>query len=522
MKSAYGKLPLTFELNQGQADQSVKFLAHGKGYNLFLTPQEVALNLQPRIDSKSVKSAPKPTAPLKGSLPQFNATKKQKALPAANTFSSLYLRLIDANSQPQVSGVDELSGKTNYFLGNDPKQWHTNVSNFAKVKYANIYPGIDQIYYGNQQQLEYDFVVAPHADPGLIRLNFDGAMRIRLTAQGDIELFTKAGKVVQHKPIIYQTINGVKVEVAGKYILQPLNTVTFAIPAYNKDHELIIDPQLSYSTYLGGAGDDIGNGIAVDADGNTYVTGETLSVGSIPFQSNLGNATCAACRNIFVAKYDPSGATLLYTAYLGGNKTSRGRGIAVDANGNAYITGLTAASDFPTISGSRPLQVSKADILGDVYAETYLGSYTGDAFVAKLNASGSALLYSTYFGGGYYDEAFGIAVDATGNAYVTGQTASFNFPLKAAIQDYKGAYDAFIAKFNADGSDVIYSTCLGSSAQEDGRAIAIDTNGNAYITGTSYVGVFSPFSDTRYVFPTTTGAWSQVVIFMGQMLLFPN
>ena len=327
-KSAFGKLPLTFELNQGQADKQVKFLSPGKGYNLFLTGTEAALSLRKGDGAM-----------------RRNGAKKLSAHSALRTPSSalVKLQLINANPNAEVTGLDELPGKSNYFLGNDPTQWRTNVANYRQVKYAAVYPGIDQIYYGNQQQLEYDFVVAPQADPGVIKLSFDGATKMRLNKQGDLELFTPAGKVVQHRPNIYQTINGVKLTIAGHYVLQNKNQVGFVVGAYNKSQPLIIDPQLSYATFLGGSGQDNPLSIAVDPAGNAYITGITYAT---DFPTTPGAIKTSAYRDrqlAFVTKLNADGTALAYSTYLGSSADnscapdSWGQAITVDAEGNAYL-----------------------------------------------------------------------------------------------------------------------------------------------------------------------------------------
>jgi hypothetical protein len=420
--AGYGQLPLSFEINQGQTDPQVNFLSRGSGYTLSLTSSgEAVLSLQ------------KPVQPA--------------ASAAAGAADVLGMQLVGANPDPQVTGLDELPGKSNYLIGNDPSRWHTNVANYGRVAYAGVYPGINLVYYGQQRQLEYDFQVAAGADPGQIRLAFTGVTGIVVDGQGNLVLHTPGGDVVEHAPVLYQETEGVRQVVAGHYVAQGAGQVGFAVGAYDPSQVLVIDPVLSYSTYLGG--DDEGVGIAVDAAGNAYVTG-----------GGAGGA--------LVAKLNAAGSALVYSTYLGGSGVEQGAGITVDADGNAYVTGYTSSTDFPT---AHPLQ------------PTYGGGT--DAFVAKLNAAGSALLYSTYLGGSDFDWGRDIAVDAAGNAYVSGPTHSTDFPTAHPMQPaYGGGFsDAFVAKLNAAGSALVYSTYLGGSDYDVSGGIAVDAAGNAYVTG---------------------------------------
>jgi hypothetical protein len=391
----YGKLPMAFEPNQGQADRTVRFLARGPGYGLYLTPTEAVLNLHGG-------TATSPTAPA----------------------PSIRLRLAGANPRPEVSGVDLLPGTSNYFLGNDPKRWHSAIPNYAKVRYAAVYPGIDLVYYGRRRQLEYDFVVAPGADPGRIVLDFRGIEKLSLDREGNLVLATAAGDVVWHKPVVYQEVDGLRQPLDGRYRLRGRHRVSFEVAHYDVTRPLVIDPTLIYSTHLGGAARDVGNSIAVDGEGNAYVTGST------------GSNYAAAGQDIFVAKLNPVGNSLVYSTYLGGSTYDEGRGIAVDAAGNAYVTGMTQGG-LSTTPGA--------------YQATHGGG--SDAFVTKLDATGTALIYSTYLGGSGDDVGTGISVDGSGHAFVTGYTMS-GFPTSpGAFQTTYGggSTDAFVSSLNATG-----------------------------------------------------------------------
>jgi hypothetical protein len=479
----YGKLPLSFEANRGQADSRVKFLARGSGYSLFLTGTETVLSFagadafrpgsRAEFRQRSVKE------PQQGS---------RAAAARATPSTVLRMKLFGANPAARVRGLEELPGKSNYFIGNDPAKWRRNVPHYAKVKYERVYPGINLVHYGNQQQLEYDFDVAPGASPGAIRLCFEGAEGMEIDAQGDLVLRTAAGEVREHKPVVYQEIAGARREVGGKFVRRGENEVGFAVAPYDTSTPLVIDPTLSYSTYLGGNDSDEGWGIAVDTGGNAYVTGWTDSANFPTTPGSFQTAIGAVGRrsNAFVTKLNPAGNTLVFSTYLGGGADG-GRGIAVDANGNAYVTGSRASTNFPVSPGA--------------FQDGLRGSL--NAFVTKLNPAGNALVYSTYLGGSTQEVGFAIAVDASRNAYLTGDTFSSDFPttpgsFQAASGDRAGhIWDAFVTKLNPAGNALVYSTYLGGTFADGGRGIAVDADGNAYVTG---------YTDSRD-FPTSLGSF---------------
>jgi hypothetical protein len=413
------------------------------------------------------------------------------------------LRLVGAKRNAAVTGSDELPGKADYFIGNNPKKWRTNVPTYGKVRYHNVYPGVDLDYYGNQGgQLEYDFIVAPGADPNAIALDVGAGLvpargrpqglPLRIDADGDLVIGRQGGEIRFHKPEIYQPAESSSLItrhsslVDGRFVLDARNRVHFALGAYDHTKPLVIDPVLSYSTYLGGSGGDFGSGIAVDSSGSAYVTGGTQSVDfptSNPFQASNNSALGTG----FVAKLNPSGSALVYSTYLGGGGTNAGYAIAVDASGNAYVTGMTSSPDFPTVN---PFQASNNSALG-----------TG--FVAKLNPSGSALVYSTYLGGSVADVGNGIAVDSSGNAHVTGDTLSTDFPVTSgafqttgpgatcnALTNPAACGYAFVTELDPTGSALVFSTFLGgtkynagSAIYNVGSAIAVDSSGFSYVTG---------------------------------------
>jgi hypothetical protein len=501
--TAYGKLPIAFEANRGQTDPRVKFLARGHGYSLFLTPTAAVLSLRTPPDSTPPSvSGPQgqgTTPVVLAKAPFMHSPTLVRSQPQAAS-APLRMELVGANPAARVTGIGELPGKSNYFIGNDPARWHTNVPTYAKVRYEDVYPGVDLVYYGNQRQLEYDFVVAPGADPKAIRMSFGGLARARhssrvesrdaaplqVDADGNLVLRTSGGEVQFHKPIVYQQVGDARQEIAGCYVLRGKHQIGFEVAAYDAGKPLIIDPVLSYSTYLGGNGGDSGNAIAVDSGGNAYITGSTASP-NFPTKNALQPALGGG-NNAFIAKLDPTGSALVYSTYLGGNSGDFGNAIAVDASGNAYVTGETASTNFPT---KNALQSASGGSL--------------DAFVAKLDPTGSTLIYSTYLGGSGGDLGNGIAVDGAGNAYITGSTASPNFPTKNALQPaLGGGSDAFIAKLDPTGSSLVYSTYLGGSSSDSGGGIAVDASGNAYVTGET----FSTNFPTKNPFQAACGACS--------------
>jgi hypothetical protein len=449
----YGQLPLSFEANQGQTDASVNFLSRGSGYALFLTPTAAVLALQPPVAIGSASSPP----------------------PAATSQSDQVLRmdLVGANAQAPATGLDAQGGTSNYFVGNDSSQWQTSITNYGEVEYQNVYRGINLIYYGNQRQLEYDFVVAPGASPGSIQLAFTGAAGTTLDSSGDLVLHTSGGDVIEHAPVIYQDSSGVRQAVSGHYVLEPNGQVGFEVGSYDPAKPLVIDPVLSYSTYLGGSGDDFGDAIAVDSAGDAYVTGYTTSP-NFPTQNSI-DPYYDLSYMAFVTKFNATGTAQVYSSYLGSGGMTYSNAIAVDGAGNAYVTGLTNSNTFPTTPGA-------------------FQTASGGVFVTKLNPTGSALVYSTRLGGNVGEEGNGIAVDSTGRTYVTGWTESTNFPTTSgAFQTTPGG--AFVTEFNASGTALVYSTYLGLGADQ-ADAIALDGAGEAFVTGYS-----------NGILPTTPGAF---------------
>ena len=447
----YGKLPLSFEANHGQTDKEVKFLSRGAGYTLFLTPTEAVFSLR---QSKSGESDTE-TRKRPGKRPS----------PDPAPASVIRMQLIGAQANPTLTGEAPLPGKSHYLRGNDPKKWRTHVPHYAKVRYEAVYPGIDLVYYGNQRQLEYDFVVAPGTDYNIIRMAFKGTGKPSVDSQGNLVLETPGGQMIQRPPIVYQEdSNGQRQTITAHYVLKDNAQIGFRVASYDAKRELVIDPVLSYSTFLGGHGGDWGTDIAVDDQGQAYVSGITSS-SDFPtanaLQPNLNG------EDAFVAKLTAQGDALVYATYLGGNEQDSARSIAIDDHGQAYISGITDSSDFPTVNALQP------NLNGE-----------SDAFVAKLNADGNALVYATYLGGSENDRSGGIAVDNYGQAYISGDTSSSDFlTVNAAQPNYGGVIDTFVVKLTAQGNALVYATYIGGSDGDWCSDIAVDGQGQAYVSG---------------------------------------
>ena len=467
-------LPMRFEPNQGQTDPRVKFLARGAGYGVFLTPQQAVLTLGGRTKSAVVR-----------------------------------MQLADANPSAVVSGNAQLPGKSNYFIGNNPSKWHRDIPQFARVRYEGVYPGVDLVYYGNQGQLEYDFEVAPGADPKTIAFQFQGPQRPHLDSNGDLVLATDGGQVRLKAPRIYQSVGGQvdsdgQQPVAGHFVVRHDGKVGFEVAAYDRTRVLVIDPVLTYSTYLGGSGDESCSvitgvatppsgcpAVAIDASSNIYLAGSTTSANfpltpqpttdppPAAFQTALATAP-----DVFVTKLNSAGTAIVFSTYLGGDGADITAGVAVDSAFNVVVAGSTASSNFPASSSA------------------FQGTPAGvgvHAFVSVLNATGSALPYSTYLSGNGVEAARGLAVDFKNKIYVIGTTTSTNQPdathsfpaTLGAIQVASlGTSQFFVSKLDPTligFPSLAYSTYFGGGSPLNGSTlgggIAVDANANVYITG---------------------------------------
>jgi len=482
--TSFAQLPLYFEKNEGQSDSRVKFLARGSGYGVFLTSSSAVLRLQ------------------------HSALSTQKSAYRPSVFSVEFLH---RNPDPKIQGENELPGKSNYFIGNDPAKWHRGVPQFGRVRYASIYPGIDLVFYGNRGKLEYDFEIAPGADAAQIALKLEGVRHSFIDPEGNVVLAFAYGDVRLQAPRIYQVVAGEKRKIEGRFRLRNNNEVGFELNGYDRTRTLIIDPVLIYSTYLGGSGDEgcsaiLGTGtpvsgcpaVTVDPASNTYIAGSTTSADfptATPFQAGRRGAA-----NIFVAKLNAAANTLIFSTYVGGNGKDYTAGVGVDSATNVIVAGTTSSSNFPT--------TAKTTTSTEAFQRTPLNAHN-HVFVTELNSSGNGLSYSTYLSGNGTDIATGLAVGQSDqNAYVTGTTTSTNTPsATSAFPATLGAYQTtpasgsriqfFMSKvnpFQGGDSSLAYSTYFGggnpSTGVATGGGIAVDISNNVYITGgTNFVHV---------------------------------
>ena len=553
---SFGELPLSFEPDQGRGGNDARFVARGRGYSLDIGASEAAFLFgRPLAGDRGRNQQPLLPADRNRLYPSTGHVQWSSSTDhGPRAMDVLNINLLGANPRASAIPLEPLPGKANYFIGNDPTRWLTNVPTYARVKYQGVYRGVDLIYYGNQGgQLEYDFVVAPGADPGAIRLGLvreqesgkpkaasrrqkaegrgqdqEDSAWLRIDRQGDLVVSLGGGEVRFRKPVVYQEESTVdrrsskaknsdtrsetgtaailhsslvtRHYVRGRFVIDRSRTVKFEVAGYDRSRPLVIDPSLAYSTYLGGSQADVGNGIAVDTKGEAYVAGQTCSA-DFPTLSAEQHSLAGQC-DAFITKLDAAGTALVYSTYLGGSKGEAGSpagnsaaGIAIDSAGDAYVTGITNASDFPTTKGS--------------FQTTYQGG-DSDAFVTKLSATGSALVYSTYLGGGDSDTGNAIAIDSSGDVFATGETYSNPFPTTpGAFQTaYGGRGDAFVTELNPTGTALVYSTYLGGELQDAGNGIAVDAEGSAFVTGSTY----SEFFPVVHAIQENCGGYNPTVI----------
>ncbi len=451
-------MPLSFTENQGQWDEKVKFRANAGGATMWFGADGAYYQFTRTIESDSISVVDK-----RYGMPDDMMDREPDSIETM----MIKANFVGANTNPQMVGVNMIDYKCNYFIGNDKSKWATDVPNYTAVLYEQVYDGIDLKYYGNGKQMEYDFIVEPGADFSQIKIQYDGAESVSVNDNGELVVKTMWGEVVEQKPIIYQIENGSRIAVSGDYDMKGTSTFGFKMTGdFDNSLPLVIDPVLSYSTYLGGSDYEKGRSIAVDGSGSAYVTGVTSST-DYPTLNPYQGTYQDGGRDVFVTKLSNSGNSLIYSTYLGGSGYDYGYSIAVDGSGSAYVTGSTGSTDFPTLNP---------------YQATING--TSDLFVTKLSSSGNSLIYSTYLGGNDNDYGSGIAVDGSGSAYVTGMTSSTDFPTLNSYQGtYQGGEDAFVTKLSSSGNSLIYSTYLGGSVYDNGYSIAIDGSGSAYVTG---------------------------------------
>lgn len=492
LQEVYNNLPIVFEPNDGHLDSQVKFVARGKGYGFFLTKNEAIFTL---------------------------SNKKQQ--------TRVGMQIVGSNPDSLVSGMERLKSTSNYFIGNDQAQWRTNVTNYNKVRYIDVYPGVDMIYYGNNQRLEYDFIVAPGKDPKQIELAFRGTNKIDINKKGELVLKVNGGELVQKSPVIYQEENGTRNMIAGHYVKRGQNRIGFEVADYNENQPLVIDPQLVYSTYLGGTNSEFAGDVAVDNIGQAFITGSTSSL-DFPVLNAFQASQSGFSNDVFVAKFSLNGS-LLYSTYLGGSEDDTGYGIDIDTAGNAYVVGTTGFVPLrqPSSYASNSKQINvKSDVVNrrttaerkeawlahlngnsgidtrnsklnpqtqfnnfpvtaGVFMPTAASGSSTDGFVSKIGANGNTLVYSTYLGGTDNDSVDTVRV-VNGLAYVAGSTSSSDFPVtNNAFQTGNPSFTSgFITKFNTGATALTYSTYLGASSGATViNSIDVDGSSNAYVTG---------------------------------------
>ena len=507
LATALAQLPLHFEANHGQAAEDAQFVASGAGFAASFTQQGVLIELltkRGKAQSASVSSFD-PCKSLRcledrahSSSPiQSTGVPQTLAYAEANSTGRLLkISWENGNVSAPLRGVGAMSGRVNYLTGNDPAAWHRDVPLFERVVYEQIRPGVDLVFYGQQQQMEFDLIVRPGASPNDVVMRINGADDVALSEQGELRITADGETLIWKRPVVYQNTyhhvyqgayqdavassprGAERIEIAGAYQLTSENgihRVSFNVGDYDHTQTLVIDPVLTHSSYLGGNGQDQIQGVGVDAQGNIYVTGATSSA-NFPTASAF-RSTKSTGADMFISKIDPTGTRLIYSTFLGGNGDDSAQRLAVGSDGSVTVAGYTSSNDFPT---STPAQTNTG------------GGF--DAAIARLNAAGSALIYSSYLGGTGEDVALAVALDSTGAAYVTGYTKSANFPTLVPFRNSgSGASEAFVAKFSATGA-AIYSTYLGGNAGDVALGIAADSAGNAIVSG----------STTSTNFPTLT------------------
>jgi uncharacterized protein (TIGR03437 family) len=461
---------MSFEPNVGQAKTGVQYIARGSGYSVQLSAASTVLSLESRHEA-----------------------------PLVMTFSGGH-----ASGHTEL---DRLPGTANYFLGKDPQSWRHGVPTFGRIRYTNLYPGVDVVYYGSQRRLEYDLIVAPGSDPNQIRLHFSGAGKPKLNSEGELAFEGPGNSFTQHVPVAYQLRDGVREPVEAHYRVMLSGDVAFSLGAYDRSRTLTIDPTLSYASYLGGNNNDGISAVKVDAAGSMYIAGYTASAnfkttaGAVQgtSQGRTANGQYFGFGDAFVAKLNPAGTALLYCTYLGGAADDFASSLAIDASGNAYVAGSTQSANFPVTAGAYQTRFGgKTD---DAFYSR------GDAFVVKLSPAGDRIIWGTFLGGTSNDMAWAIAIDSSGNPTIVGDTISTDFPVtaNAISKTFRGGAnsatnpsgDAFVAKFNAAGTTLLYSSYIGGKSHDMARAVSLDAQGNTYIAGGTYS------SD----FPTTPGAF---------------
>ncbi|MDP4114805.1 MAG: SBBP repeat-containing protein [Bacteroidota bacterium] len=469
-----------FIQNTGQWPSEVKYLAKVGGMNAWITNSGVVYDYYKINRNYSQQQSPKLTPDKQSELEQSNTSIKGHIVK---------MQLVDVNVNAVCTGDNRQEGYYNYFLGNDQTKWAGNVPLYGNVAVNEIYPKINVKYYFDGNNIRYDYIVKPGADISRLKMKFEGQESVRVNESGELVIKTSLGEVTNGKLYSYQNDNGKEKEVFCKFAQDTDGSVNLAINDYDKTKDLIIDP-LIYSTFIGGSNDEWGSSISTDAIGNAYITGSTIST-DYPTTAGAYQTTIGSSYDIFVTKINPTGSALVYSTFIGGSGSDAGASILTDANSNVYVTGSTKSSNYPTTTGA--LQT------------TFGGGQ--DVFVTKLTPEGSGLIFSTFIGGSLSDYSTAMAMDTGGNIYLTGQTVSANYPITPGAYQttLSGGYtsgDAFITKLNPSGSALIFSTFIGGSSLEKSASIAVDTYGNSYITGLT---LSSDYPTTPGAFQTTSG-----------------
>jgi hypothetical protein len=514
---------LSFTQNNGQWNEQALFRATAGGFTAWFAEDKIYYQFTRRIPSEFVGAAPR-GCPEERVLGDHTGSPLHIDSTATKSISATF---VGANPHPQVVGEGLMEYKCNYFIGNDPTEWHTDVPNYKAVVYKDIYPGIDLKYYGNGDgKIEYDFIISPNANPSQIAIRYDGADNVCVDDQGLLVVETEWGKMIERAPLVWQVIDGDVRELTAEYVQKEGGTFGFKLSdGYEPEYAVVVDPVLSYSTYLGGGGFEYCTRVAVDGNKDIYFVGMTDSYEypvKDPYQEMNHGGSYGD--DAFISKLGGSGTGLIYSTYFGGSGEDCARGIDVDCSGSAFLTGVTSSADFPikepllmTRSGSFVTKLSSSG--NELVYSTYIGGDGGedirvdkegsayiigetsspthptqnpfqaklaggiDAFVAKLSSSGDKFLYSTYLGGRLADRGRGIAIDSDGNAYVTGMTDSDDFPTQNPFQTISQDMDVFVAKLSEAGNELAYGTLVGGNNYDYGSGIAVDDFGNAYITG---------------------------------------
>jgi len=451
-------LPLHFVENKGQLSEKVRFHAGQRNFQVYLAPGEVVYAFVRK----------EPAGPDRGLLP---ASGKRTDVGRSELKTQVFRTVFEgANTEVDIRGEEAQEAKANFFFGSDPARWVSGAPTYGKILYRNLYPQIDLWVCGDQESLKLEYRVRPGGNVDEIKMRYLGAEEVGLDAAGSLKVKGRYGALFEEAPVCHQIVAGKKVEIGAAFRIDGGGVVRFRLEDFDPHVELVIDPEVQYSSFLGGGSVDRANGIAVDGNGYAYVTGSTTT-SNFPVTAGAYDTSYNSLGDVFVAKFNYPGTGLVYSTFIGGSAEDCADGIVVDSGGKATVTGRTGSTNFPTTSGA--------------FDRTHGGG--NDIFVTTLNAAGSALVYSTFLGGSADDEGTGVAVDSSGNAYISGKTESANYPTTPGAFDtsYNGSpyQDAVLSKIDSSGATLVYSTYLGGSQDDAGYGLDVDSGGSAYVTG---------------------------------------